>query len=226
VEAVARGRVDPDVQVVALGDLGGWTLRESVGWRDLLSTRSAPTTRALCASLPNNRRLCREGLRMVSVFDAESTGSAARDLLANETTGTYLYAYAPVQMKIIDQRQVLLEGNGVGARSALLSLTAPDALRAAWSYWHAVLATAVPVRPLPQGIRFTDRQLCVLALLRDGYTDEHIANLLDLSVRTVRTDVHAATEALGARSRFAAGFAFAHWSNTRYPSGGAGFSAS
>ncbi|WP_083701930.1 helix-turn-helix transcriptional regulator [Tersicoccus sp. Bi-70] len=199
----------PGVHLVARGDLSSWTLTASATWRHLLSTRSAATAEQLMRSLPNNRRRCAAGLTMISVFDHESTEQAARRLLEAEPPGAYFYAYAPVQIKIVDRRSVLLQGPTEAGMGSLLELTDDRAVSAAWSYWRALMATAVPCRGAAHPPRLTDRQVQILELLRLDATDERIGRLLGLSVRTVRTDIGAAMAALGVRSRFAAGYAFA-----------------
>ncbi|MEH0111337.1 helix-turn-helix transcriptional regulator [Tersicoccus sp. MR15.9] len=199
----------PGVRLVARGDLTSWTLAASSTWRHLLSTRSAATSEQLLRSLPNNRRRCAAGLTMISVFDHESTDAAARRLLEAEPPGAYFYAYAPVQIKIVDRRSVLLQGPTEAGTGSLLEIADDRTVTAAWSYWRALMATAVPCRGVADPPRLTDRQVQILELLRLDATDDRISRLLGLSVRTVRTDIGAAMAALGVRSRFAAGFAFA-----------------
>lgn len=208
-----HGRVT-GAEVVAVGDVAGWTIRHAPSWRHLLSTRYAATGAALGRSLPTNRELGRDGVQMVSVFDYETADRAARTLLEADESGVYLYAFAPLQMKIVDRTQVLIQGPAVDGRQSLLRLTAPAALHTAWAYWNAVLRTARPCHAeddevVAHGDALTPRQWLALDLLRQGLSDERVAAALGVSVRTVRSEVRAASTALHADSRFAAGFAFA-----------------
>ncbi len=81
---------------------------------------------------------------MVSVFDYTGLDSVARLLLANEPTGDYLFGRAPVQMKIIDRRFVILEGPIIDGGMSLMAIHQGPCLDAAWRYWDAVIATCVP----------------------------------------------------------------------------------
>lgn len=210
VTALGEGSGARDARVVASGgDLASWTMRECRSWRRLLSTRSMATGKALSRSMPNNRFCLENGLQMVSVFDYESTDSTARSLLEGETAGPYFYAYAPIQMRIIDEREVLMHGPCDDRGGSILSLTSTGALEAAWTYWHAVQTTAAPCTGVGDEVTFTARQRRALELLSTGLTDEHIAKVLDVSVRTVRADVAQIMELLNVRSRFATGYAYA-----------------
>jgi DNA-binding CsgD family transcriptional regulator len=203
----ARGELR-DVEVVAVGmkAIQEWLARGNETWQQVLSVRPTATTTQLRASLPNNRVWYEQGISMVSVFDFYGMSAEARLLLANETVGDYLFGCAPVQMKIIDRRAVLLQGPEVDGFDSLMSVSAPACMSAAWRYWEAVLASCVPAdvptgRPLDA---FSRRQRQVIALLASDLGDEAIAASLDVSVRTVRADVAAILAALGVRSRFAA----------------------
>jgi DNA-binding CsgD family transcriptional regulator len=201
------------VRIVATGDrkaLGTWTMQQSHRWRHLLSTRPGVSGEGLARSLPNNRYICGRDLRMVSIFDYDSTEEPARVMLDREPLPVYRFAYAPAQMRIVDRREVLLEGPRDSERSSIISLTSPVAIRAAARYWNAVLQTSTPCRcGLPGPELLADRQRAVLELLRRGMTDDRIAEVLGISVRTVRTEVGRAMETLDVRSRFAAGYAYA-----------------
>lgn len=206
----ARGEV-PGVDVVGSSpdEVNRWMRRVSVGWRELLSVRPAATTTQLRVSLPHNRALLKAGLRMTSIFDADGLELDARLLLANETAGDYRFSVAPVQMKIVDRRQVLLQGPGL----SVLAVSSGPCLEAAWRYWQAAFATSFPAL---EGVgtlgELTPRQRQVVALLMNGLADEAIAETLGVSVRTVRGDVAALLDMLGVRSRFAAGARLQLWS--------------
>ena len=205
---LARG--EPcEAQVVARGIDGTneW-LRESVPtWGELLSVRPASIVRQLQVSLPQDRAFRARGLRMVSVFAWDGHPPDARLLVAGEPPGCYRFGVGPVQMKIIDRKGVLLQGPFVDDEPTLMTVTAADCLEAAWRYWHAALASSYPaeeeaVAGLPA---LTPRQGQVVALLAQDSRDEAIAEVLGVSVRTIRADIAEIMNELGVRSRFAAG---------------------
>jgi DNA-binding CsgD family transcriptional regulator len=160
----------------------------------------------LRASLPHNRAFVASGARMVSVFDYFGLDADARLLLANEPVGDYLFSKAPVQMKIIDRRFVLLDGPPVDGTMSLMAMHSSACMDAAWRYWEAVVAAAIPVEDvgIPDLGHLTKRQRQVIALLASDLGDEAIAASLGVSVRTVRSEVAAVLAALGVKSRFAA----------------------
>jgi DNA-binding CsgD family transcriptional regulator len=185
-------------------------MRESKEWRHLLSTRPRTSGAQLSASIVNNRTLVDAGLTMESLFDFEGTDSAARALLESEESGSYFYGYAPVQMRLVDHREVLLHGPPTPSGDSILSLTDDSALAAARAYWRAVTESAVPCRiATPPAGALTARQRQVLELLRQDLNDERIAAAIGVSVRTVRYEVAAVIEIFGVRTRFAAGYAYA-----------------
>jgi len=196
--------------VVAEGDnadLNRWMRDDCVRWRELLSMKPSGFVPQLQVSLPQNRRLIANGLQMVSLFHLDGVDAEGRCLLAGEEVGEYRLGVAPVQMKLIDRRYVLLSGPCDGDRTSIMEVTAPECLDAAWRYWHAALAASLPVEEgVPAGLSsLTRRQRQVVALLAVDTRDDAIAEALDVSVRTVRADIADLLEVLGVRSRFAAG---------------------
>jgi DNA-binding CsgD family transcriptional regulator len=212
--AAARGKV-PGVVVVGHGIQGvnRWMEEASAGWGELLSVRPAATTTQLSISLPQNRALLAGGLRMVSIFDADGIERDARLLVAGEQTGTYLFGVAPVQMKIVDRRSVLLQGPVVDDEPTVMAVSSTPCLEAAWRYWEAAIASSFPAG---DGVAtlgdLTPRQRQVVALLASGVGDEAIATSLGVSVRTIRSDVAGLLDLLGVRSRFAAAVRLQLWS--------------
>lgn len=195
-EIVARGR----------DGINEWMHEDIRRWRQLLSVRPAAIVRQLRISLPYNRFLVENGLRMVSLFDRDGLDQEARFMVAGERQGRYLLGVGPVQMKIVDRRYVLLQGPFVEDQPTVMAVTAPDCLAAAWRYWRAAVAASFPAEEETGQFRqFTPRQRQVVALLAVDTRDEAIAETLGVSVRTVRSDVAELMEALGVRSRFAAG---------------------
>jgi DNA-binding CsgD family transcriptional regulator/DNA-binding transcriptional ArsR family regulator len=205
---LARGE-ECGAEIVARGRRGtnDWLREDSRHWRELLSVRPAATVPHLRVSLPQNRQRVCDGLQMVSLFDYDGCDPEGRLLVTSERQGTYLFGVGPVQMKVVDRRYVLLQGPFADHESTVMAVTAPDCLAAAWRYWHAAVAASFPVEEgVPGGLsRLTGRQRQVVALLAVDTRDEAIAETLGVSVRTVRSDVAELMEALGVRSRFAAG---------------------
>ncbi len=198
----------PGVELLALGldGINTWLVETIPTWRELLSIRPRTLSTHVRMSLPNNRRVLRDGLRMVSIFDTESIHPAARVLVAHEPVGDYRFGVGPVQMKIADRRLLLLSGPVVDEDESLMLVTSGPCLEAAWRYWEAALASSYPARgSVPPPADLTPRQHQVVALLADDLGDDAIAEALGVSVRTVRSDVAAILSALGVKSRFAAG---------------------
>ncbi|WP_408897928.1 helix-turn-helix transcriptional regulator [Nocardioides sp. R1-1] len=198
--------------VASDGELARWTIRQSQRWSHLLSTTPAASASELARSLSNNRAMVERGLRMKSVFDLGGTEAAVWGLLAAEpgSQDIYFASFAPVLMRIVDYRFVLMSGP-VGTRS-ILRLSSPTAVEAALGYWRAVAAHARPCRDLDgagEPSRPTVRQTLILELLRRGDTDTQIGSLLSISTRTVQSEVAALMARYGAGSRFALGFAYA-----------------
>ena len=202
----------PDVTVFARGDDINPFMRDSAfAWRELLSVRPASTAAQMRASLPNNRALLENGLTMISVFDVLGLEPDARALLANEPVGTYLVSVAPVQMKIVDRRFVLLQGPVIDGEPTVMSVRSGRCLDAAWRYWEATMSVSSPVAEGSATLGdLTPRQHQVVALLATGAADEAIATSLGVSVRTIRSDVAAVLDVLGVKSRFAAGVRLQH----------------
>jgi DNA-binding CsgD family transcriptional regulator len=195
-----------EVVAVGHGAIQEWIRSELHSWRENLSVRPTGSLAQLRASLPVNRAYVASGARMVSVFDYFGLDVDARLLLANEPVGDYLFGRAPVQMKIIDRRFVLLDGPTIDGSTSLMAMHSSPYMDAAWRYWDAIVASAIPVEDA--GISdlgvLTNRQRQVIALLASDLGDEAIAASLGVSVRTVRTEVAAVLAALGVKSRFAA----------------------
>lgn len=215
VAALAGRGEAPDVDIVGIRpeDVNGWMMEASADWRELFSVRPAATATQLRVSLPRNRALVEDGLRMVSIFDADALDLDARLLLANEPVGRYRFSVAPVQMKIVDRRYVLLQGPVIDGEASVMAVSSGPCLEAAWGYWQASLASSFPV-PEEVGTLgdLTARQQQVVALMATGLGDEAIAVSLGVSVRTVRSDVAALLDTLGVKTRFAAGVRLQLWS--------------
>jgi len=201
------------VVAVGLEAAQQWLHASGSSWSENLSVRPTASAAQLRASLPANRAFVSAGVRMVSVFDYYGLDTDARLLLANEPIGDYLFGKAPLQMKIIDRSFVVLEGPVVDGAMSLMTIHSGPCLEAAWRYWDAVVASAIPVEDA--GISdlglLTARQRQVVALMTSDLGDDAIAASLGVSVRTVRSEVAAILAALGVKSRFAAGVRVQMW---------------
>ncbi|MDH2414611.1 helix-turn-helix transcriptional regulator [Nocardioides sp. CER19] len=198
-----------DTRVIARGpvEINRWLFALASERHDLLSVRPFGRVDELRVSLPANRRSVEAGNQMTSVFDYRATTPTARLLLGAEPAPpTYLFAYAPLQMKIIDEEQVLLEGPTIDGGPTVMLTSDQACLTAALAYWRAVLDTSFPCSEAPECIpELTDRQRQVMALMSADLSDEQIAEAVGVSVRTVRSDIARVMAELGAGSRFSLG---------------------
>jgi DNA-binding CsgD family transcriptional regulator len=207
--AVAVGRgATPHTRIAAQGSLevNRWLLRFVSECRELLSVRPWIRIEELRVSLPRNRSLVEHGTRMTSVYDYRGAAPQARLLLSAEHSADYRFAYAPMQMKIFDRRQVLLDGPAVDDEPSVMLTSEPTCVAAALGYWRAVLESSFRCAEAPERVPdLTDRQRQVIALLSADVSDEQIASALGFSVRTVRAEIARVMTLLGVRSRFSLG---------------------
>lgn len=197
-----------DCVVGAVGDeVNPWLQSESWGWRHLLSVRPTATAAQLRLSLPHNRDMVLRGLEMVSVFDYERLDDESRQLIIDEPVGDYLFGLTETQMKVVDHEVVLLDGPTVGDDYSVMVVRSPRVLELAMRYWNAVMSSAVACgQERAADPQLSDRQHRIVGLMQAGMTDEAMARSLEVSVRTVRSDIAQILEALQVRSRFSAGF--------------------
>lgn len=198
----------PHTRITATGalEINRWLFEEAPRWKDMLSVRPWGRVEELRVTLPRNRRFVADGNRMVSVFDYQGTTPQARLLLSAEKSGRYLFAYAPLQIKIADNRRVVLDGPVVDGEPSIMLTSEPTILAAAHAYWRAVLDSSFPCSEAPERVaHLTDRQRQVMAFLSTDISDEQIAAAIGVSVRTVRADIARVMALLGVRSRFSLG---------------------
>lgn len=208
----ADGEDLADARIVVRGNtnIPAWMMRRSLTMRHLLSTRPRTDAWQLRESIPVNNRCLRNGLSMVSVFDRDGTTPAARRMLENEGGDIYHLSYVPVQMRVVDHCEVYLQGPEIDGDMSVMCLTSARVLEAAYRYWHAVLRLAEPCRPGADRVsNLSRRQRQIMELLRQGLADARVAQVLGVSTRTVRYEIAAVMDELGARSRFAAGLLYA-----------------
>ncbi|WP_217178631.1 helix-turn-helix transcriptional regulator [Streptomyces sp. AC495_CC817] len=203
-----------DVRVFRDPGLNESLMEDSRRWTSLLSVRTSATVAELRETLPNNRAIMAAGLSMISLFDWDGTTPAARALLRAEADPSYRFTHAPMQMKIIDDAEVLLQGPYLPSGRTVLAVRSPEILQAATKYWSAVLRTSWPAAEDADVFShdaqltaemFTERQLYIARLLGEGMTDQWIADALGVSIRTVRYEIRRLLDRAGAGTRFEAG---------------------
>jgi DNA-binding CsgD family transcriptional regulator len=179
---------------------------EAHSWRVLESIRSHGTAEQLSVSLPNNAYFTAAGLRMTSVWNRSGLDPDARLMLAGEDPSEYYFGYAPSQMKIINQRSVLLEGPAIRGEMTVIDVEDPACLAAAREYWDVVVSGMYPCDAETAALaELTVRQRRVIALMLTSSTDDEISRKLGVSVRTVRTEIAVVLSMLDAPNRFLAG---------------------
>jgi DNA-binding CsgD family transcriptional regulator len=160
----------------------------------------------LGVSLPNNAFLVAAGLQMTSVWHYAGLDPDVRMVLSCEDASAYFFGYAPVQMKIVDRREVLLDGPRLRGEPTVIAVRDTACMDAARDYWSAVTTTTYPcVAEAASLDDFSPRQRHVVALMLVSTTDEEIAGRLGVSLRTVRTEIATVLRLLEAPTRFVAG---------------------
>jgi DNA-binding CsgD family transcriptional regulator len=162
-----------------------------------------------------NEAMVAAGVRMTSLFDIPAGPTPVTELILRSPEMPYYLGYGPMKLKVFNQRTVLVEGPYVDGSRSLMLISRTDAVAAAMHYVEAVKSCAVAVRDLvADHVDLTQRQHTIARLLLEVSTDQAIARILDVSVRTVRSDIAAFTQALGAPNRFAAGARYSVLANT------------
>lgn len=158
----------------------------------------------------NRAFVAETGAEMTSYWDAGSMTPEMVRVLADSDL-SYHVGHGPVQLKLLDRREVLVAGHEVDDLKHLLVLRGAPAVRAALSYLAAVRRSSVPAAALtdPGEVGLTPRQHDVARLLTDGLRDADAAAALGVSVRTFRTEVARLLDRLGCETRFAAGVRYA-----------------
>jgi DNA-binding CsgD family transcriptional regulator len=175
-------------------------------WRHVESIRISGSVEQLSVSLPNNAHLIAAGLRMTSVWHQSGLDPDARLMLAGEDPSVYFFGYAPLQMKIVDERSVLLEGPLVRGERTVIDVEDRACLTAARRYWDVVMSRVHPCEAETAAlVDLTVRQRRVIALMLTSSSDDEISRKLGMSVRTVRTEIAMVLSMLDAPNRFAAG---------------------
>lgn len=153
-----------------------------------------------------NERAVQDGQQLTSLFDITGGSLPTAESLLNAHHMPYYFGFGPVRLKVFDRRTVLVDGPPTIQTPSIMLISRPDAVTAALGYVEVVKSYSVAVGDLARDpVDLNRREHAIARLLAEGATDSVIARALSLSGRTVRADVAALSEALGAGSRFAAG---------------------
>lgn len=108
-------------------------------------------------------------------------------------------------------RRVAVADLSSGDRSEGVRIRHADLIRGLVGHFEELWHTAVPLADDERVTldRFTPRQRQTLELLAEGMTDEMVSRALGVSTRSVRAEVAAIRQLLGAASRFEAGMKYA-----------------
>ncbi|KAA1415499.1 helix-turn-helix transcriptional regulator [Nocardioides humilatus] len=201
----------PGVALLATGavDIRRQVHRLAQESTEVLSVIPAATILEVAAAQGAVRDLSRRGVRQLELYDVDGIGSEARALLANGANGgsPLLCRGAKARVHLFDRRRAVVAGPAIGGAPSLLLVTDPPAVQSAMNYFRKAQATAVPVASadLEAAPLLSVRQWQIASLMADDLGDATIAARLDLSIRTVRSEVAAILTALDTRSRFTAG---------------------
>ncbi|SFI35302.1 helix-turn-helix transcriptional regulator [Amycolatopsis regifaucium] len=175
----------------------------SAATREVLVVMAASsTTGPLPVFRDADRDNLRRGVRYRVLAPVEARiirGVAERlDTFASHGAEIRTVAAVPMTAIVVDDTLALLPGEECGE---LAVFRLPSVVKAVAELFERLWLAGTP----PTGSGPTARELDLLALLVDGYTDESAAARLGISVRTVRRMVSDLMHRLGARSRFQAG---------------------
>lgn len=108
-------------------------------------------------------------------------------------------------------RTIAVADLSIAGRSEGVRIRHADLIRGVVAHFEELWHSAVPLAGSDQVTleRFTPRQRRILELLAEGMTDEMVSRELGLSTRSVRAEVAAIRQVLGAASRFEAGMKYA-----------------
>lgn len=162
-------------------------------------------------SLGLSRRLVVRGVRLRSVAASYPADFLACPLRA---LGELLIsATVPMSLALVDRRMAVLVGEMSDGAPVLVAATDRRVLSAAKRYVDLLAELSVPVQPAwrQAGIDPTHRQTRIMALMARGLTDDAIGRELEVTSRTVRSDVARLSDAFEVNSRFELGLAWSRW---------------
>lgn len=205
---VAR-RASPGARIVAMAPgsrASRWIAEATRVKRSLRTALAYPTSDEVEVFLRTCRELADDGTSVTSVWDVERLPLATRLMLVAEDAPGIRFGFAPAEMQFVDGNGAVLDGPVVRGRRSFMVVSDPEAIRAAQSYWDAVMSTSYScAEELAIVEDLSRRQVRVLALMVTTRSDEKIAEKLRCSLRTVRSDVAQVLSFLDVQTRFAAG---------------------
>lgn len=189
-----------------------WLHDECTGAGELIAVTSTrqQTLESFAPSHRVNYDLVQRGVRMTSFFDPSGGSAAVTDFIISAEEMPYYVACGPIQLKLFDGERVLVEGPVADGERSLMLMTGAEAVNAARQYLKAVRRSAIRAGELrDREVDLTPRQHLIAYQLSEGCTDDQIAEVLDISVRTVRYEVSRLLDVLEVKTRFAAGVRYA-----------------
>lgn len=205
---VAR-RVTPRASIVAVAtgsSVSRWITGAASGRRSLRTALAYPAPEEVGTILQTSRDLADRGTAVTSVWDVERLPLATRLTLVAEDAPGSRFGFAPAELHFVDGDCVVLDGPVIRGSRSFMAVSDPEAIRAAQSYWDAVMSTSYAcAEELAVVENLSRRQIRVLALMVTTRSDEKIAAHLNCSLRTIRSDVAQVLSVLDVQTRFAAG---------------------
>ncbi|MFC4035385.1 hypothetical protein ACFO3J_28520 [Streptomyces polygonati] len=209
--AVRLGETDPDSAEAVIASAVKRACLRTVQVQSMYETpfqeRGAVLLRRLHLKL-----LDRGGrVRMIFPCGLLTDASAVAQLVELSRSGAEirLLPYPLPAAAVVDAELAVMGGAGAGD-AELVASRHRDVARALSEMHRAVWDGAVDLATARQTWLYDQDAFHVLRMLCDGYTDEHAARSLGLSLRTYRRRVAALMCRMGANSRFAAGVRAAH----------------
>lgn len=142
-----------------------------------------------------------EPVAMRVVYEAPATPVAGP--LREAGPDVRLMPEVPIGLMVVDREIAVVPaaGGSVGDPEEVLVIDAPAVVEALATLFERVWGEAAPY-PVEGTPNVGERRRRVLAMMAAGLTDDSIARALQVSRRTVQTEVTALADELGARTRF------------------------
>jgi DNA-binding CsgD family transcriptional regulator/sugar-specific transcriptional regulator TrmB len=172
----------------------------------------AQSQASLDASRPLDEEALKRGISLLNLYqDTMRHDEATRvyaDWLSEQGAQVRTATVLPPRMLIFDRKVAVVPIDPDNSREGALITREPGIVATLVATYEQAWIGAVPYsrgRTMHQDHGLTETQLKLLSLLAQGMTDEVAAKRLGLGLRTVRRQMSAIMERLGAQSRFEAG---------------------
>lgn len=202
-------RASPGARIVAVAtgpSVSLWLTEAARSKRSLRTALAYPAPDEVGTILKTCRDLADGGTAVTSVWDVERLPLTTRLTLVAEDAPGARFGFVPAELQFVDGNCVVLDGPVIRGGRSFMAVSDPEAVRAAQSYWDAVMSTSYAcAEELAVVEDLSRRQIRVLALMVTTRSDEKIAAQLRCSLRTVRSDVAQVLSVLDVQTRFAAG---------------------